>query len=87
MDCNAAIREQVGDVHEPYRELLKGLRSDLKETLNHLSATLQGEYTEARDVISRTEQLTQPLTLCYESLHECGMGIIADGLLLRYQPC
>ncbi|MCE2594338.1 phosphoenolpyruvate carboxylase [Motilimonas cestriensis] len=82
MDCNDALREVAGDVHEPYRELLKGLRSDLKETLNYLSATLQGEYTEARDLINRTEQLTQPLTLCYESLHDCGMSIIADGLLL-----
>ncbi len=83
MDCNDALREAAGEeAHEPYRKVLKDLRAALKETLNYLSATLQGEYTESRDLINRTEQLTLPLTLCYESLHDCGMGIIADGLLL-----
>ena len=53
-----------------------------KETLQHLTANLQGQYTDARDLVTRTEQLREPLELCYHSLHECGMSIIADGLLL-----
>ena len=77
IDCSERLRERVGECNEPYRELLRGLRDALKETLQHLTANLQGQYTEARDLITRTEQLREPLELCYHSLHECGMSIIA----------
>ncbi|RJG42745.1 phosphoenolpyruvate carboxylase [Motilimonas pumila] len=82
MDCNNALRELAGDVHEPYRKVMKQLRADLTETLEYLTATLQGQATKSNDIIRRTEQLSTPLKLCYESLHERGMGNIADGLLL-----
>jgi len=82
IDCSERLRERVGECNEPYRELLRGLRDALKETLQHLTANLQGQYTDARDLVTRTEQLREPLELCYHSLHECGMSIIADGLLL-----
>jgi phosphoenolpyruvate carboxylase len=82
MDANPKLRELAGDHTEPYRFLLRTLRDDIKETLQNLSARLQGQYTESRDLICRTEQLREPLELCYHSLHECGMSIIADGLLL-----
>ncbi len=82
MDASPKLRELAGDHTEPYRFLLRTLRDDIKETLQNLSARLQGQYTESRDLICRTEQLREPLELCYHSLHECGMSIIADGLLL-----
>jgi len=34
------------------------------------------------DVLQHNRDLLDPLELCYQSLHECGMGVIADGPLL-----
>ncbi len=67
---------------EPYRFLLRKLRSDLQETLQSLVAQLSNEDTEARELITTEAQLREPLELCYRSLKACGMDIIADGLLL-----
>jgi phosphoenolpyruvate carboxylase len=33
-------------------------------------------------VLVDNRDLIAPLELCYQSLHECGMGVIADGPLL-----
>ena len=82
MDCSDEIRALAGNSNEPYRAVLRILRNDIRETLQNLTARLQGQYTESRDLICRTEQLRQPLELCYHSLQQCGMSIIADGLLL-----
>lgn len=71
-----------GESDEPYRALLRKLRADLRETLTYLNAQVQGQSTDARDLITTTEQLRQPLVLCYRSLQACGLGKIADGLLL-----
>ena len=82
MDCSDEVRALAGNSNEPYRAVLRILRNDIRETLQNLTARLQGQYTESRDLICRTEQLRQPLELCYHSLQQCGMSIIADGLLL-----
>ncbi|WP_409421788.1 phosphoenolpyruvate carboxylase [Pseudaeromonas sp. ZJS20] len=82
IDCSAELRAQVGEGSEPYRVLLRSLRDDLKETLQHLTSKVQGQRSECRDLITRTKQVREPLELCYRSLQECGMSIIADGLLL-----
>lgn len=82
MDCSNEIRALAGNSNEPYRAVLRQLRNDIRETLQNLTARLQGQYTESRDLICRTEQLREPLELCYHSLQQCGMSIIADGLLL-----
>lgn len=81
-DCDDALREQVGDSHEPYRVLLKKLRAELTETLANLTAQLKGEHTESRDIITTTAQLRAPLLVCYQSLMNCGMKVIAQGALL-----
>ncbi|WP_458735910.1 phosphoenolpyruvate carboxylase [Zobellella taiwanensis] len=85
LSMSEASRElyiQSGESDEPYRAILRRLREDLRETLMHLNARVQGQKTDARDLITSTEQLREPLELCYRSLHECGLGLIADGLLL-----
>jgi len=81
-DCNDELRQRVGECSEPYREMLRGVRDALRETQQAVTAKLQGQYTENRDLITRTEQLREPLELCYRSLQACGMSIIADGMLL-----
>jgi len=81
-DCDEQLRTVVGDADEPYRTVLRKLRAELKETLTSLSATLQNQRSDARDLITRTEQLREPLELCYQSLKACGMHSIANGLIL-----
>ncbi|WP_019615923.1 phosphoenolpyruvate carboxylase [Psychromonas ossibalaenae] len=82
-NCDPTLRAVVGDqTDEPYRAVLRKLREELKETLASLSATLQGQHSNAQDLITRTEQLKQPLELCYQSLKAMGMHSIANGLIL-----
>ncbi|MBR9858312.1 MAG: phosphoenolpyruvate carboxylase, partial [Gammaproteobacteria bacterium] len=80
--ANDELYRAADQSDEPYRAILRTLREDLRETLMHLNARVQGQSTDARDLITTTEQLRQPLELCYRSLQECGLGKIADGLLL-----
>jgi len=82
-NCDSALRAVVGqEADEPYRVVLRKLREELKETLTALSATLQGHESPAKDIITTTQQLKEPLELCYQSLINMGMTTIADGLLL-----
>tara|TARA_R110001583_G_scaffold16189_4_gene65749 strand:- start:718 stop:3360 length:2643 start_codon:yes stop_codon:yes gene_type:complete len=82
-NCDPILRAIVGEgVDEPYRAILRKLRTELKETLTALSATLQGHESNAKDIIISTKQLKEPLELCYQSLINMGMTSIANGLLL-----
>ncbi|MCW8332836.1 phosphoenolpyruvate carboxylase [Vibrio paucivorans] len=81
--CNDAVRALAGeDEHEPYRAVLKELRALLTETKDILDAKIHGQKLAVKAPLQKIEQLWEPLFACYQSLHECGMGIIADGSLL-----
>lgn len=81
--CNDAVRDLAGDdEHEPYRAVLKGLRQLLNDTKDILDAKINGQKLAIKAPLQSVEQLWQPLLACYKSLHECGMGVIADGSLL-----
>lgn len=68
---------------EPYRHILKGLRSQLTATQAWLEARLKGQkIPRPAGLLTQNEQLWDPLYACYQSLHACGMGIIANGELL-----
>lgn len=87
--CNSALREAVGDHHEPYRELLREVRQTLTNTREWAEATLNGEIFEGR-IYQHDEELLQPLQLIYQSLLDCGMEAIAHGRLetiLRRVAC
>ncbi|EPF9789101.1 phosphoenolpyruvate carboxylase [Pseudomonas aeruginosa] len=73
---------RVGDSAEPYRALLKQLRECLRVTRNWTHQALAGEVPAAEGVLEHNRDLVEPLQLCHESLHACGMGVIADGALL-----
>ena len=82
-NCGPTLCSVVGDdVDEPYRIILRKLREELKETRTALTAILRGTDSSAKDIITRTEQLKEPLELCYQSLKETGMHSIANGLIL-----
>ena len=55
------------------------LRSLALELQRHARATTT---PASADVLQNNRDLLDPLELCYQSLHECGMGVIADGPLL-----
>lgn len=79
--CSAQLREQAGDVREPYRAILKELRTLLINTLESMDNLIKGRDNKAATILQSTEQLWQPLHDCYISLCECGMENIANGKL------
>ena len=80
--ASEALRAQAGDSAEPYRAVLKQLRERLRATRNWAHASLTVATPPGADVLQNNRELLDPLELCYHSLHECGMGVIADGPLL-----
>ncbi|MDR9755085.1 phosphoenolpyruvate carboxylase [Pseudomonas sp. SZMC_28357] len=77
-----ALKAKAGDSAEPYRAVLKQLRERLRATRNWAQASLKATTPPPVDVLHHNRDLLDPLELCYESLHSCGMGVIADGPLL-----
>ncbi|MBT1451089.1 phosphoenolpyruvate carboxylase [Glaciecola sp. XM2] len=73
-DCDDALRAIVGDVKEPYREILRPL-------VHKMEITRDGRASEDQ-WLQTNEELLRPLTLCYQSLLSCGMQVIANGALL-----
>ncbi len=72
----------IGQVDEPYRNLLKDLRTLLTDSRTELEKLMKtGEWDESK-VISSNSQLLEPLELCYRSLCECNMSAVANGRLL-----
>ncbi|HYQ53424.1 MAG TPA: phosphoenolpyruvate carboxylase [Pseudomonas sp.] len=80
--ASSAVRERVGESAEPYRAVLKQLRDRLRATRAWAHASLASNQPASADVLVDNRDLIAPLELCYQSLHECGMGVIADGPLL-----
>ena len=83
--CTDEIRELCGDPQalEPYREILKRVRSQLTATQTYLERRLKGEKpARPADLLTANHQLWDPLYAIYCSLQQCGMGIIARGQLL-----
>ncbi len=72
-DCNEQLRELVGDAKEPYRAALKAVR-------NKLELTRDGQIP-VEEWVASNDELLKPLMVCYDSLHECGMQVIAEGAL------
>ncbi|MFT0477277.1 phosphoenolpyruvate carboxylase [Pseudomonas antarctica] len=80
--ASPALQAKVGDSVEPYRALLKQLRERLRATRQWAHTSLTASTPAPVDVLQNNRDLLDPLELCYQSLHECGMGVIADGPLL-----
>ncbi len=81
-DCNQEVRQLAGEQHEPYRAVLKRLRTLLGNTCTVLDAKINGQEAPNLPILTNAEQLWQPLLACYNSLRECGMSVIADGSIL-----
>lgn len=75
------LMARVGECAEPYRKLLGEVRSRLQGTKNWVARQLKGDVDGDYDVYVHDDELLEPLMLCYRSLQECGMGIIAENAL------
>ncbi|MFK9005915.1 phosphoenolpyruvate carboxylase [Pseudomonas pergaminensis] len=80
--ASPALQAKVGDSVEPYRAVLKQLRERLRATRQWAHTALSSSTPAPGEVLQNNRDLLEPLELCYQSLHECGMGVIADGPLL-----
>ncbi|CAO2828440.1 unnamed protein product [Amaranthus hypochondriacus] len=67
----------------PYRAVLGNVKDKLMRTQKHLENLLEELPCEAdpADYYETSQQLLEPLLLCYDSLQSCGSGVLADGRL------
>ncbi|WP_028116238.1 phosphoenolpyruvate carboxylase [Ferrimonas senticii] len=82
--ANHALLEEVGQHREPYRALLRQVRDKLYLTQEYLQQRLEGYQpkTTTDELVWQKQDLLAPLQLAYDSLIECKMHLIANGLLL-----
>ncbi|MBR9728696.1 phosphoenolpyruvate carboxylase [Shewanella intestini] len=82
--ANTELLAATNNSSEPYRIVLRELRSKLRNTIDFLNARIEGHPPEAdtNELIWNLEDLQQPLAMLYRSLNESGMRLIANGLLL-----
>jgi phosphoenolpyruvate carboxylase len=81
-EANAALQAQA-DGPEPYRTVLNKLRQQLLHTREWLTQAINQQPSPASiDLIWHNKQLLEPLLLCYHSLQDCGMAVIANSKLL-----
>ncbi|XP_010681388.2 phosphoenolpyruvate carboxylase 4 isoform X1 [Beta vulgaris subsp. vulgaris] len=67
----------------PYRVVLGNVKDKLLKTQQHLELRLEELPCDAdlSDYYETSQQLLEPLLLCYDSLQSCGSGVLADGRL------
>ena len=80
-ECSEEMRKVQGDCREPYRAILKKLRERLRHTRSWCERSLV-DMADASDILLDNADLIEPLELCYRSLEEIGLGVIANGPLL-----
>lgn len=76
--CSDELKERVGSVHEPYRAILRELRTKLEVTRDWA----EGGPRTVGEVVQSTEPLLDPLLVCHRSLLTCDLAEIANGPLL-----
>lgn len=81
-DCSDELRAVVGPAPEPYRALLREVRERLANTRLWAEAGMHGRPQPDLPIYERTEDLREPLMLCWRSLHETRAEVVASGRLL-----
>ena len=79
--ANQTLQNMANGAREPYRAVLRRLRSLLTDTLSYLERALQGDDSANENVLTDVDQLWTPLRACYDSLIEQGMDSIANAKL------
>jgi len=82
-DCTEELRSEVGNVDEPYRELLRPLLKKLRATVSHFYALFYDRVPPSEGpIVESPTEIEGPLYLGYRSLIACRVGRIANGRLL-----
>ena len=83
-EANSELMAYTNDSCEPYRDVLRQLRQKLRNTIDYLNARIEGHSPEVdfSSLIWHEDDLKAPLQMLYQSLTDCGMRLIANGLLL-----
>ena len=81
--ASPALMARVGEVREPYRELLRSVRARMRATRDWIEMSLQvndGAPPPLEIYLDPTD-LSADLVLCHQSLEETGHALIAGGRL------
>lgn len=81
-DCNQEVAAAAGGAKEPYRAVLLPLQQKLAKTKDGIADYLNRLTQSKLGWIESKEELIEPLMMCYKSLVESGMEIIAHDKLL-----
>ncbi|XP_057424191.1 phosphoenolpyruvate carboxylase 4-like [Lotus japonicus] len=67
----------------PYRVVLGNVKAKLERSRRRLELLLEDVLCDydPLDYYETSDQLLEPLLICYESLQSCGSGVLADGRL------
>ena len=76
------LEERVPNAWEPYRQVLKRIGARLRMTRSWLEARFEGKRPPEGEVYRDASDMREALLACYNSLHRCGAGVVADGRLL-----
>lgn len=79
--CSPSLRKLVKAAAEPYRAFLRSVREKLDGTRKRAQAELEGQRPPEVPYYADSAQLRRDLNLCYDSLHETGAHLIAQGIL------
>ncbi len=85
--CNDALRARVGDGTQPYREIIRRLENKISKTKDWAKARLDGQAISDEGIMLDNQELIEDLSLCYQSLLDCGMKVIANGSVLDLIRC
>ncbi len=82
--CNEALQKKVTSAFEPYRALLSTLKTKLEHIKSHTNELLLGQIPASNDfnLMLEDQELLESLQLCFDSLCDTGLEVIANGLLL-----
>lgn len=88
--CNDEMSLLSNGSREPYRAVLREVRSKLKNTVENIENQLNQKKPTNQEIINTKQELWDPIFACYKSLCDCNMSLIANGSiidLLRRVSC
>lgn len=80
-ECNEALQQEVGQVAEPYRKLLHGIKKRLQHTQQWCQSQLANEVSDLQP-INNIDELKQPLLIIHQSLLDTQLEVLANGAVL-----
>ncbi len=81
-EADPELREYAPNAREPYRAVLKDVRERLRRTRDWAETLTAQLPDDPERIYADGAALYDALALCHRSLHNCRMGLIADGPLL-----